>query len=131
MALNKVNFILLVDDDPINNFLNLRLLDSLNLADEVKVCLNGLEALEFLNSLKQKSEYFPDLILLDINMPVLDGFEFLKAYNELEISEKDSVKIVMLTTSSAISDLKKIDSLGYKVINKPLTEEKINNILKP
>lgn len=130
MALEKVNFILLVDDDPINNFLNLRLLDSLNIADEVKVCMNGLEALEFLNELKNTCDHFPDLILLDINMPVLDGFEFLKAFQQLQLDEKDSVKIVMLTTSSAKSDLNKIDDLGYKVINKPLTEEKINKILK-
>ncbi|MDQ3535065.1 MAG: response regulator [Bacteroidota bacterium] len=130
MSLDKVNFILLIDDDPINNFLNLRLLDSLNLADEVKVCLNGMEALEFLNGLQTKNNHYPDLILLDINMPVLDGFEFLKAFNDLEMPEKDSVKIVMLTTSSALSDLNKIHNLGYEVINKPLTEEKINNILK-
>ncbi|MDQ3392878.1 MAG: response regulator [Bacteroidota bacterium] len=130
MGLDKVNFILLVDDDPINNFLNLRLLDSLNVADEVKVCLNGLEALEFLNVLRSKSNHYPDLILLDINMPVLDGFEFLKAFKDLEMSQKDSIKIVMLTTSSALSDMNKVHNLGYEVINKPLTEEKINNILK-
>jgi len=130
MASAKVNFILLIDDDPINNFLNVRLLDSLSVADEVKVCMNGLEALEFLNRLSQQNDHFPDLILLDINMPVLDGFEFLKAFNELEISKHDAIKIVMLTTSSALSDIKKIDNMGYEVINKPLTEEKINKIFK-
>lgn len=127
MSSEKINFILLVDDDPINNYLNLRLLDSLNVADEVKVCINGMEALEFLKSLYDQS---PDLILLDINMPVLDGFEFLKAFDDLKITQKDNIKIVMLTTSSAMSDLEKIENLGYEVINKPLTEEKILNILK-
>lgn len=127
MSSEKINFILLVDDDPINNYLNLRLLDSLHVADEVKVCINGMEALEFLKSLSDQS---PDLILLDVNMPVLDGFEFLNAFDDLKITQKDNIKIVMLTTSSAMSDLEKIESLGYEVINKPLTEEKILNILK-
>ncbi|CAN5348310.1 response regulator [soil metagenome] len=130
MASEKVNFILLVDDDPINNYLNLRLLNGLGVAEEIKVCLNGMEALDFLIQLYQKNDQAPDLILLDINMPVLDGFEFLKAFNELNLSQKDSTKIVMLTTSSALSDMKKIESLGCDIVNKPLTEEKIYNILK-
>lgn len=130
MASEKVNFILLIDDDPINNYLNLRLLNGLGVAEEIKVCLNGMEALEFLVQLYNKNDHSPDLILLDINMPVLDGFEFLKAFNDLNIKQKDNTKIVMLTTSSALSDIEKIEALGYEIVNKPLTEEKIINILK-
>ncbi|MFN3402633.1 MAG: response regulator [Cytophagaceae bacterium] len=129
--MKDLNCILLVDDDSINNFINLRLINKLNLSKEVKVAMNGEEGLNFV---KEKCEVengcCPELILLDINMPVMDGIEFLKYFNKLQI-DKESVKVVVLTTSSNASDLEKVKKQGvYMYMNKPLTEEKLLKLVE-
>ncbi|HTF82674.1 MAG TPA: response regulator [Cytophagales bacterium] len=125
-----VNCTLLIDDDDINNFLNKRLINKLKISHDVKVVLNGAEALKFIDELCTEGKECPELILLDINMPVMNGFEFLKAYDKLEFANKPNVKVVMLTTSSNPYDLEKLHE--YKVsgfINKPLTEENLMEVV--
>ena len=124
----KFKRILLVDDDHITNFLNENLLREMNIAGDISIANDGQEALDFI-----KNNCLPgsppanlccDLILLDLNMPVMDGFEFLEKFGELKVS--CPVSIVLLTTSSNERDLqraKNFNIVGY--INKPLTEAKI------
>jgi CheY-like chemotaxis protein len=88
----KLPCILLVDDDPVNNFLNQRLLENLAVADQLMVALNGQEAFALLE------QHCPDvacpaLILLDVNMPVMNGFEFLFAYQQLPPSKKEPLSL--------------------------------------
>jgi CheY-like chemotaxis protein len=71
MEWKKLNTILLVDDDPINNFINQRLLEKMNIAGEVKVVMNGVEGIKCLHDHCFKTSISPDLILLDINMPIM------------------------------------------------------------
>jgi CheY-like chemotaxis protein len=130
MVWKKLNTILLVDDDPITNFINKRLLEKMNIADEVKVVLNGVEGIKCLYDNCFKTNFSPDLILLDINMPIMDGFEFLEVFNALHFKNKEEVIIGVLTTSSNSNDMAKIKELGIKCfIDKPLTEEKIKDFL--
>jgi CheY-like chemotaxis protein len=127
--MKKINCILLVDDDNINNFINERLLKKLNITNNVKVAMNGEEALDFIKN--NKEEIHPELILLDINMPVMDGFEFLQEYNKVDFNGKLKPHIIMLTTSTNPNDVNKVkqsDITGY--INKPLTESKIMEIVQ-
>ncbi len=127
--MKKINCVLLVDDDNINNFINERLLKKLNITHNVKVAMNGEEALDFLKS--NAENLFPELILLDINMPVMDGFEFLQEYKKTNFNGKQQPYIIMLTTSTNPNDVdkvKKSDVAGY--INKPLTEPKIMEIVQ-
>ncbi len=127
--MKKINCVLLVDDDNINNFINERLLKKLNITHNVKVAMNGEEALDFLKS--NAENLFPELILLDINMPVMDGFEFLQEYKKADFDGKQPPYIIMLTTSTNPNDVdkvKKSDVAGY--INKPLTEPKIMEIVQ-
>lgn len=124
--MNKISCILLVDDDQINNFINQRLIEDLIITEELNLVNNGLEAVDYLKGSCQNSNKCPELILLDINMPVMDGFEFLYEFKSLDFPNKEKVKIVMLTTSTSQKDLEKLEDhqiAGY--INKPLTEEKM------
>jgi CheY-like chemotaxis protein len=133
--MKKLNKVLLVDDDYISNFLNKLLIRDMNLADKTYFATNGEEALEFIkeNCTTGNGEEITsdclDLILLDINMPVMNGFEFLEEFYKIE-NRNSNIYIIMLTSSSDFKDMQK--AKNYNVagfINKPLTEEKINNIV--
>ncbi|MFN6945614.1 MAG: response regulator [Cytophagaceae bacterium] len=129
--MNSLESVLLVDDDNINNYLNARLIKKMRITDNVKISLNGAEAIRFLNNEKSAENICPSLILLDINMPVMNGFEFLEQFNKEKLCSNDPV-IIMLTTSTNekdIDNLKNFSSVsGY--INKPLTEDKIRQIVE-
>ena len=126
------NCVLLVDDDGVTNFINHRLIKKLNLTTCIQSSMNGNEALRYIKDFSsQNDQHCPELILLDINMPVLDGFEFLEEFEKLELKNRDKVKIIVLTTSTHQKDVMKIArdaKIGY--INKPLTEEKLIDCLK-
>jgi CheY-like chemotaxis protein len=129
----KLNCVLLIDDDEPTNFLNQIIIESAGCAEEIKTAQSGREALEYLTqSGSDQSSPCPDLIFLDINMPAMNGWEFLERYRHLDSHHKGKVMIVMLTTSLFPED--KLRSKEIPEIsafeNKPLTEEKLNNILK-
>ncbi|TGD83025.1 response regulator [Hymenobacter wooponensis] len=121
--------ILLVDDDSTTNYLNRRLLERLNVCDEVLVALNGQRALDLLQTRCSFGEgACPALILLDVNMPVMNGFEFLEAF--VQVPARQSVVIVLLTSSQLEEDLVMAQHLPVaEFVNKPLTREKITEVL--
>ena len=120
-----------MDDDNINNFINERLIKKLAISYEVNIVVNGEEALDFLKQKMSSPEFIPDLILLDINMPVMDGFEFLKEYENLMLPNKEKVVITMLTTSTNPGDMARFNKAQVSgFVNKPLTEPKILDIMK-
>lgn len=133
--MKKLNCILLIDDNPPTNFFNKRLINKLGLAEEVFAVENGKLGLEFLTN---QGDYVsngkkypkPALILLDINMPVMDGWEFLEAYHQLSPEQKGEILIVMLSTSPNPDDLQKASSIselsGFR--QKPLTQEMLVDI---
>ncbi len=120
------NSILLVDDDYVNNFVTERLLKKSDIAKEIKAVRNGEEALTFLS---EEMNYTPDLILLDINMPEMDGIKFLKNFKKMVLDK--NIKIVLLTSLANPDDRNKLFELGYTdIILKPFSEEKLLHILK-
>lgn len=125
--MKKINCALLVDDDEITNFYNEHILRESGMVDEIIVASNGQEAFDILEKEGKK----PELILLDINMPVMNGFEFLDKLNQKDVSEKESIIICLLTTSLHPKDKeqsKKYNFLdGY--VKKPLTKESLEKIL--
>lgn len=126
--MEKLPNILLVDDDDTTNFLNEHLLRKLNVTDQVRVAYDGKQALEMLH---QIPPYEPTLLLLDVNMPVMDGIQFLESYARLPQGQQDATVIVMLTTSMDSSDLARINDLPIAgMVSKPLSREKIDTLLR-
>jgi CheY-like chemotaxis protein len=123
--------VLLVDDDDATNFVNTRLLKRLNVCEEVIVALNGQRALELLHSrCIAKQGACPPLVLLDVNMPVMNGFEFLEAFMQQEPS-RETMVIVLLTSSQLDEDMVRAQHLPVAdFLNKPLTREKISEVMQ-
>lgn len=129
----KFKCTLVVDDDPISCFINQRIIELTNITQHVEIVHNGKEAINFIQkSIQQPLEYqvLPDLIFLDLNMPVMNGFEFLRVFEDFPTTYREEVKIVILTSSNNISDRTKANSFNVaQYINKPLTIENIQSLL--
>ena len=128
--MEKFECILVVDDDAISNYLTRRLLEfNMEMAASIFTAVNGEDALNFIKQYFDKKQSLPEIIFLDINMPVCDGFDFMKKFKTLDIPGINDVQIVVLTTSSSHSDLNKMKDLGVKYyINKPLNQDKLNDL---
>jgi CheY-like chemotaxis protein len=130
----KLMCILFIDDDEPTNFLNKLLVEEMDCAEHVQVVTSGTEALEYLTGtgcFSNNGHPRPDLIFLDINMPGMDGWEFLQHYQKLPSNQKANIVMVMLTTSLNPDDektaQKNIEIAGFE--NKPLQPEVIKKIL--
>jgi len=127
----KLPAVLLVDDDPITNFLNKKLLLRLGVTDNVRVALNGQDALhELQQHCREQPADCPVLVFLDINMPVMNGIQFLEAYQQLPAAEQLALVVVMLTTSVSPRDQQLIQNLPVAdYLDKPLTKEQVERVL--
>jgi CheY-like chemotaxis protein len=122
--------VLLVDDSNIDNFINQKVMSSLGLVREIHTALNGEQALQVFNQYQNGVIAIPDVILLDLNMPVMDGFGFIQAFQSLNFPHKENVLIIVLTSSSNSDDMNRVKQLGIKhYLTKPLTQESIQSIL--
>ncbi len=124
----KLDCILLVDDNSEDNFFHQIIIKKMDVVNRIDVVINGLEAL---NYLKRENQTPPELIFLDINMPTLNGWEFMEQYKHLDVKQKARVVIMILTTSANPDDIKKAKEIeevtGFET--KPLTKEIMEEIL--
>ena len=129
--MRQIPTVLLVDDDETTNFLHQRLLDRLHVADEVLVATNGRQALEMLaQHSSQFSPATPSLVLLDLNMPVMNGFGFLEAFQALPLAQQQGAVVVVLTSSLNTEDLNRAHALPVaSFLSKPLNKEKVDTLL--
>ncbi len=128
--------IMLVDDDDTTNYLNQRLLQGLQAAEKILIMKNGEEALDYLTKAAQQpgsQEYScPDLMFLDIKMPVMDGFEYLDAFREANLHLPQEIIIMMLTSSASFYDLEKLKQYPEvkRHYSKSLTEIDVKDIME-
>jgi CheY-like chemotaxis protein len=131
-----IDKILLIDDDEVNNFLNEKLIAHSQLAREVVSFTRVEDSIHYLDmQCVQLGKKPPELILLDISMPSMDGFDFIQIYNKLKI-KKEKTTIVILSSSSDERDLERVKAMAVNYyLVKPLSVEKLNalysDIFKP
>jgi CheY-like chemotaxis protein len=121
--------ILLIDDDPINNFLISRLLNKFLKSINLRTAQNGEEGIRSIFEQAYKG-VLPDFVFLDVNMPVMNGLEFLEVFNQLRISGKEKIKIFVVSSCENILDKQVIFQYpvsGY--MTKPLTSKKLEEVL--
>ncbi len=131
MIAEKPFHLMIIDDDEINNFIVARIIAKIpNINAKVDTCLNGQIAIDLLNTLKEDPSLLPDIIFLDINMPVMNGWEFLNEFERIKKSLNKNIKIFMLSSSVYNDDinLAKNYTAVNSFISKPLSLEKIQGI---
>ncbi len=120
----------LIDDSDIDLFIQRRFLEVYNFSNELLLYKSAEEALEWLNSINGDSP--PDVIFLDLNMPEVDGFSFLKSFVKLPERIRGKSKIVVLTSSNSIKD--RDEAFGFsnviQFITKPLKQRDIEELKK-
>lgn len=126
----QLKCILLVDDDEANNFLHQDVLQDVGISKNIEVAETAIEALQLLKSPRLDDCKNPDIIFLDLNMPGMNGWDFIDQYVRIKDMVSTSSLIFILTTSSNPDDRKKAEGIkeisGF--LSKPLTEEMIMGI---
>ena len=119
--------VVLIDDDSISNFITEKLILRESFAQKVQCFLSADQALSYFESLIQGSGTFPDLIFLDLNMPGMDGWKFIKAYKNLPGTYTSQCRLFMLSSAVDAKDIVQAKSLEEveAFISKPLTIEDI------
>ncbi len=119
---SQYELVMLIDEDPIDNLINQKIIESNNFSEKVQVHQTGTEALDYLRSKEATPADLPDLIFLDINMPIMDGFQFLEEFEKLGKAAHEKCKIIMLSSSISPRDIDRAASNRFvkKYLNKPL-----------
>ena len=131
--MKKLRSILLIDDSEADNFIHSRRFVRMDIAEEVVVRNDGRQGLDYLHTpLPDGSFPRPDLLFLDINMPVMDGWQFLDEYSNLPVNRRATVTVAMLTSSVGDSDYSR--AYSYPAVDaheaKPLSKDKLRSLLQ-
>jgi len=132
MPEKKFRTVMLIDDNEIDNLINQKMIESASITENIYTHTGAKSAIEFLRNMERldvADKVLPDVIFLDIDMPLMDGFQFLEEFEKLSNVAKKKCKIIMLTSSINPQDFsrsKKYDNVKL-YLNKPLSHE---NILK-
>lgn len=126
----KYKNVLLIDDSYIDNLINRKILDNSNYAESITVMESPMEGYKLIKDLLKNGKELPEVIFLDLRMPVMNGFEFLKALVELPELKPGQIKIYVLTSSLDPKDIRKANEnhLVSKFIGKPLTNQILEEI---
>jgi CheY-like chemotaxis protein len=130
MQAKKYRSVMLIDDNEIDNLINQKMIESASITEFIYIHTGAKSAIEFLRNMEKldlADKVLPDIIFLDIDMPLMDGFQFLDEFEKLNLSTKKKCKIVMLTSSINPQDFNRSKKyVNVKLyLNKPLTHESI------
>lgn len=122
----------IVDDDDIFVFLTTKIIEQTNLVDLIKVFGNGLDAINFLKENKNNVDALPDIILLDLNMPIMNGWQFLEKYNKLNPTIGKKITIYICSSSISPDDITRAKTISEvsDYIIKPITKDKLIDLIK-
>ncbi|TAH25500.1 MAG: response regulator [Cytophagales bacterium] len=133
--IKKYHAVMLVDDNEIDNLINQKMIEASGICEHIFVHSGARSAIEFLKNIEKLVKgnlnlYLPEIIFLDIDMPLMDGFQFLEEFDKLSDSIKNNCKVVMLTSSLSPQDMSraKKNLSVVKYLNKPLTQDSIRKI---
>lgn len=131
----KYHAIMLVDDNEIDNLINQKMIEASDICEHIFVHSGAKSAIEFLKNIEKLVKgnlnlYLPEIIFLDIDMPLMDGFQFLEEFEKLSDIVRNHCKVVMLTSSLNPQDMSKAKKNQHvmKYLNKPLTQDSIKKI---
>ena len=134
MATKKYHSVMLIDDNEIDNLINQKMIEAADIAEHIYTHTGAKSAIEFLKNVSKlpniSEEVLPDVIFLDIDMPLMDGFQFLDEFEKLSEQTRNKCKIVMLTSSINPQDVNKSKKYSYvkEYINKPLSQESLEKL---
>ena len=137
MSTKNYYSVMLIDDNEIDNLINQKMIEAANITDHIYIHTGARSAIEFLRNIEgledEHQNILPEIIFLDIDMPLMDGFQFLDEFEKLTDTSKNHCKIVMLTSSINPQDVNKSQKYSYvkKYINKPLSQENLETVPKP
>lgn len=129
---HKYENVLLLDDSELDNFINKKILESVHFAKNIYINSSGKSALEFLQNIMEMKDFsdivFPEIIFVDLNMPIINGFQFIELLKNASLNKDKTCKLVVLTSSIHPEDKKRIAEISEDIIflHKPLTEEMLN-----
>jgi CheY-like chemotaxis protein len=133
MAEKKYRTVMLIDDNEIDNLINQKMIEAASVTENIYTHTGAKSAIEFLRNMEKMDvaeKVLPDIIFLDIDMPLMDGFQFLEEFEKLGNMAKNKCKIVMLTSSINPQDYsrsKKYNNVKM-YLNKPLSHESISKL---
>ncbi len=125
---------MLIDDNEIDNLINQKMIEASGITQHIYTHTGARSAIEFLNNIEGleglSSQVLPDVIFLDIDMPLMDGFQFLDEFEQMGDEIKNKCRVVMLTSSINPQDVNKSKKYSYvkKYINKPLSHQNLEKL---
>ncbi len=130
----KYKYAMLLDDNELDNFINQKIIEANHFASKIYINTGSKSALEFLHNLSISSteavSIFPEIIFVDLNMPMMDGFQFIENLKSKLPEKLKNLKLVILTSSVNPEDKKKAAEIALDItfLNKPLTQEMLDKL---
>jgi CheY-like chemotaxis protein len=134
MKAPKFTTVMLIDDNEIDNLINQKIIEASGICKNILTHTSGRSGIEFLRNMEKLGDSvlgtLPEIIFLDIDMPLMDGFQFLEEFEKLSQQTKDYSKIIILTSSINPQDIGKSKKYEYvrQYFNKPLTQDGLKKL---
>ncbi|MDC6351019.1 response regulator [Zeaxanthinibacter sp. PT1] len=130
--MKKIRTSCIIDDDPIFIYGTKRIMKEVNFCDEILVYQNGQQALDGLSSIVESDENFPSVIFLDLNMPIMNGWEFLDQLITINHPKKDNLIIYIISSSIDPRDLERVKDyeIVHNYILKPVTPKDLSTVME-